>query len=298
LPRPESYAEVRIEDVDRAVLGWFRDVVDAHVTMPGDRRDRVPVMFGSKERWAADGVAPRDKDGRLILPVLVVTRTSLDPTNGMLALGSNVPRLQISRKISNKSRRLSRNREELPIAQRGPEPVVYEVTTIPFPFNGTVAYSFKIWTQYETQMNEILEKILASLEFYDVPCFVAPIRSSRLPSGLRDGEMPSEVKTADDAPFDDREPLADFYVCGYFDSAATPAGNSEDSTEQERTIKYEGTFTVPLYLQLDPEGKGAAARTELTAFKLGFGVETVRSVDDPEELELIFTGRGPVERLR
>lgn len=301
LPRPENYRDVRIEDVDRAVLAWWRDTVAAHVTLPGERRHRVPVIFSSKERWVSskEDQAPRDKDGKIVLPAISITRTGLDPTNGMLALGSNVPTLQISRRVSPKTSVLQNNRESLPISQRGPNPVVYEVATIPFPFNGTAPYEVTIHCSFMQHMNEILEKVISEMEFYDVPCFVAPIHGENRPEPIHNPDT-SERVASEDAPFEQRDLMDSYYVCGYFDDAMSSDGNIDEFTDQERVFRYTTRFTVPVFLQLNPAGKKEAVQVEQTAFKLDFGRETSHFPDEEGEIELLFESPWPTisEKLR
>lgn len=300
-PRPENYRDIRIEDVDRAILHWWDRTVDAHVTLPGERRHKVPVIFSNKERWvsAKEDMAPRDKDGKIILPAISITRTGLDPTNGMLALGSNVPTLQISRRVSPKTNVLQSNREALPISQRGPDRVVYEVATIPFPFNGTAPYEVVIHCSFMQHMNEILEKVISEMEFYDVPCFVAPMRAENRPEPL-ENPLTSEREPSEDAPFERRDLMDGYYVCGYFDDAVSSDGNIDEFTDQERVFRYNSRFTVPVFLQLNPEGKKEAVQVEQTAFRLDFGRERAHFSDDEGEIELLFSSPWPTisEKLR
>lgn len=295
--RPQNYQDIRIEDVDRAILHWFDRTVNAHVMMADARRHKVPVLFSSKERWVSsrENTGIRDKDGKLILPAISITRTGLDPTNNMLALGSNVPRLQVSRRISPKTNVLKSNR--LLSQAIAPDPVVYEVITIPFPFNGTAPYEVVIHASYMTHMNEIMEKIITEMEFYDVPCFVAPIRGENRPESINGG---GERVPGEDAHFESRIMMSDYYVCGYFDDSMSSEGNMDEFTDQERIFRYSTRFTVPVFLQLNPAGKRESVQVEQTAFKLELGKESCHFVDDPSEIELIFSHPGPTlsERIR
>lgn len=291
--RPITYRSVRIEDIDGAIKDWFDLVVDSHVTDEQKKLRKVKVLWAAGERWVTgkDLRGVRDKDGRLILPLIAVRRTGLDPVNGMSALGANVPRLQLSRRVHEKTN-LNRNAiSQRPIASRKlTDSDVYEITTVPFPFVGVARYELVIQAQYSWQLNEIIEKLLSQLEFFDVPSFVAPLRPARLP-GLKTGDGAAEVQPSDDAEYDLREPIDKYYVCGYFDGDFTDDGNTEEFTDQERIIKTTLTFRVPAYLQLDPEGKRPAVQRELTAAKISIGDESVCFVDDPLELDIIFGKR-------
>src|SRR6266568_4525929 len=94
--RPVTARNIRLEDIDRGVKNWFEHVVDASVSSPqGDRR-KVSVVFSAGERWvaAADRKGIRDRDGRVILPVIQVRQTAFGHTGMQSALGTDVPRLQ------------------------------------------------------------------------------------------------------------------------------------------------------------------------------------------------------------
>jgi len=296
---PESYREIRIEDIDKAILNWFDRIVDAHVSFPDGRRWKVPVNIGMNERWsAAKGGMPRDSAGRLILPMISVSRKDLDPTNGMLGLGSNVPRLQLSKKVSSKTdnaiNAISLRSQSLLSAV--PVRTVYEVSTIPFPFNGLAHYEVKIYAQYVGHVNTIIERIMYELEFFDVPSFVAPIKVDGLPEGT--GPTEGELEESEHLPFEDRKLGEDYYVCGYFESSFSPNGNSDDFSEQERVLEYDSSFMVPVFLHLNPPDKHEAVTTEYTSFGIEFGKEKVIVPDNEDEIELILSGRPIVEKVR
>lgn len=280
-----------------AVHRWFDVTVDAHVDLPGGRRYKAPVSIGTAERFSFRDLSLRDKDGRLVLPAISVTRTGLDPTNSMLALGSNVPRLQISRRVAPKTEPLVGNRlARDPLLSEGPRPIVYEVTTIPFPFNGTATYEVKVYAQYVGHVNAIIERIMAELEFFDVPSFVIPLVGHGLPTGA--GPTPGEQLGEEELPYDHRVGTDQDYVVGYFDSALTSEGNTKDFTEQERVIEWSGQFTVPVFLQLNPPDKREAVQVEYTAFRVGFGDERSHFPDDEGELELLLSGGKISEKVR
>lgn len=287
--RTEFYKQINIEDVDRSIMSWFDRVVDAHVQSPNSERKKVPVIFSSGERWltAKDRRGIRDKNGKLILPMVGIRRTIIDPVNGMSALGTNVPRLQVSRKVSGKTNEVQNQISERPISERRlTEGTVYEVTTIPFPFNGLTTYELIIQAQYVQQMNAIIEKIFSQLEYYEVPCFVAMLRDTKnQPLG---NEKTTELEPLEDSPYDERKVLDGYYFVGFFDPGMNDAGNFDEFTDDERIVKYSTTFRVPTYLHLDPEGKIPAVRTEKTAFRLALGDEQVCFVEDLLELDAIF----------
>lgn len=282
---------IRIEDVDRAVKLWFDKDVDANVDDQRGAPRKVPIIFSSGERWVAssDERGIRDRDGRLILPVISIHRMSIDPINNMSALGANVPRMQISRLVAPKSADLSNADKMRAISTRRLNAsAVYEITTIPFPFTGLARYEVVLQAQYIHQVNSIVEKMMAQLEYYDVPNFVMKIdgdgRREAVPDGIGQSELQSERTVA----FDDRIPITGPYVVGYFDGDFGDSGNLQEFTDQERIVEMKFNFKVPVVLQLDPDGNEPAVQKQLTAFSVSLGDEQVCFVDDEEELDLIF----------
>lgn len=289
--RPFTARTIRTEDVDRGVKRWFDKVADPHVEYPDGSRRKVPIKFSSGERWvtSADRQGIRDRNGQLILPVIHISRTVFDPTSGDTALGANVPRLQVARLISQKTSHLANLDLRRPISQRRlRDGAVYEIVTIPFPVNGQMSYKVSIQAQSMQQMNQIQEKILSRIEFFDVPSFVISLSADERQVGIPDGDGSTELRPEDDAPYDTRPPLSDYYFVGYLDGDWGSEGNLDEFTDQERIIELAFSFYVPVALQLDPDGTRPAVQVEQTAFSVKMGAEEVHVVDDPADLDKIF----------
>ncbi len=278
---PVEYQNITIETIDQAIFDWFDKTVDVHVEFPNGERRKVPVSFSAGERAVASRQkkAIRDKNGVLILPLVNVTRTSIEPNPNMEALGVETPTLQISKQISGETNTLRNNVKDRIGSFASPkDPIVYEVTTIPFPDRSIMIFKLRIQAQYISQMNSILEKIFNQLDLQK--SFVATFEPRNHPQV---GEL-----------FEEREPLKSGYVCGFFDSAVNDSGNLSEFTDQERIVQYETTFRVPATLQLDPEGEKPALRREFTSYKVDFGGERICFVRSKEELDRfieLFEGR-------
>jgi hypothetical protein len=291
LERPPTARTIRIEDIDRGVKHFFANTVDASVVSPeGDRR-KVTVKLFAGERWvsAADRQGIRDRDGRLILPVIQIRRADLNLNAGATALGSNVPRLQVARLVSEKTSDLANLDRSRPISQRRlRDSAVYDVYTIPYPCSSQATYQVKIQTQYQHQMNDILEKFVSKLEFFDVPSFVIPLAGGNRESPIHTGDGESELSPSVDSEYTARKPLDDYYVVGYVEGTLNDAGNADEFTDQERIIEQKFEFRVPAVLMLDPEGNRPAVQRERTAFSVTLLDEEVHVVDDPEVADRIF----------
>jgi hypothetical protein len=70
---------IDFKDIDEAVLFYFDTVIKPSVMEDGSRV-KVPVIYANPERWKsaqADG-GIRDKDGKILFPVVVVKKDSID----------------------------------------------------------------------------------------------------------------------------------------------------------------------------------------------------------------------------
>lgn len=282
---------IRLEDIDRGVRRWFEQVVDASVETPQGERRKVAISFSAGERWvtAADRKGIRDRDGRLILPIIQIRRTGTDPVTNMTALGSNVPRMQVARLVHQKASGLANADYSRPLSSRRlRDSSVYQVWSVPFPVNMTLRYDAVIQAQYNQQMNSIVEKMLSQLEFFDVPSFVISLAGKERPEGIPTGKGSTELMPRDRAAFEDRPPLDDYYVVGYLDGDLGDSSNLDEFTDEERIIQLRFSFKVPAALMLDPEGELPAVQMETTAFGIAMGEEEVTVVDDPADLDKIF----------
>ena len=268
--------KVTLETVDQAIKDWFDKTVDSYVEFPNGDRKKVQVVFASGERWvtARQRKGVRDKNGVLILPLISVRRTSIEPTPNMQALGTQLPSLTISKQISGKTNTLMNlNNVKQPAFISADTPVVYEVTTIPFPDRSIMTYEVIVQTQYVTQTNSIMEKIFHMLDLQK--SFAALF------------DNPGHQKSTE--PFETRKLISEGYVVGFLDSTLTDGGNFEEFTDQERIVRWTTQVKVPCTLQLNPEGTTPAIKVEKTSFKVGFGSESVVLLDSQEEIEKIFS---------
>jgi hypothetical protein len=288
---PITARTIRTEDVDRGVKRWFDKVADPWASSPDGSRKKVPIKFSAGERWvaSADRQALRDRNGQLILPVIHISRTSFDPTGGTTALGLGVPRLQVARQISPKTTALANLDQGRPISQRRlRDSAVYEIVTVPFPLTGQMNYETTIQASSMQQMNEITEKILSRLEFFDVPSFVVSLTADEKNKPLKTGDGSTELEAHSEARYSERTPLTDYYFVGYLDGDWGNDGNLDEFTDQERIIELTFGFRVPVALMLDPDGTKPAVQVEQTAFGIKMGDEEVHFVDDPSDLDKIF----------
>ena len=108
---------------------------------------------------------------------------------------------------------------------------VEEYLTIPFPDFCTIYYEITIWSQYQTQMSEILEKIFYNYDYLD---------SFAMHTEYKDGVG------------------SGYRFVGYRDGNVTPKSNIEEFSAEERVLKYTYNIKVPVYLMLDPKDETLA----------------------------------------
>lgn len=292
--RPPTARTIRIEDIDRGVKSWFENVLAASVKDQRGEMKSVAVKFGSGERWvaSADKQGIRDKDGRLILPVIQISQMGFDPVANLTALGTATPRLTISTKISDKTSTMANLDAGRPLSQRRfRDSAIYDVYTIPFPTNGKISYKVRIQTQFVSQFNQIQERLLYLLDSTSVPSFIIAL-SGEKPPIIQQGDGSSELLAPESAyGFELRSPIDDYYVIGYIDGDLADGSNLEEFTDQERIIQHQFSFHIPTALMLDPDGTRPAVQKETTAFGVTLGDEHVTEVDSPDDMDRIFGPR-------
>ena len=221
---------VRLEDADSSVYNYFDKKISIHVDTDKGR-SKVPVIFASGERWKMirDNKGLRDENGTLILPLVSVRRTMVERTPGFGGMAQEVPSITISKRIHEKTgnmQNLVKTRTMFGFTEKKRDPVI-ETMTIPYPDFCTLFYEITLWTQYQAQMNEILEKIFYNYNIRD--SFVMPLE------------------------YEEGQPKKGFYFVGFRDGTLPSQSNVEEFTSQERIIKYTYNIKIPTYLILNPK---------------------------------------------
>ena len=160
-----------IETIDRSVSNFLTDLNLFTATNKGSRK--VPVIWSSAERsfLSKNDKDIRDSQGALVYPIISVKRTSIE--KNLKSLGvfqGNVPgvddeqggSLDVSRVVyQEKSMQFASADAYRLFGQRNfprPNPkVVYKTVSAPMPVNVKVEYEITIRTEYQQQMNELLQ---------------------------------------------------------------------------------------------------------------------------------------------
>ena len=132
--------------------------VKYEVIMKNGEHIKVPVLYGSVERWKAilrDGFL-RDKKRQIITPVIVFKRNTINinETIPQDKLDANNPHLfyPFEKKYSQINRYDNLTTQIGVVSQR-------EYYNVSFPDYITLSYNFIIWTSFIEQMNRIVERI-------------------------------------------------------------------------------------------------------------------------------------------
>jgi len=164
-----------IENVDMALFKWLDEEMDLFTTTNRGYK-KVPVIWVSAERafQSKRSKEMRDKEGALILPLLSLERAGFekDPTRKGVAW-ANIPpdpdakggAFEITRVINQKKTANFANADSFKQTgqlnfPRKNEKIVYETITIPFPVSINASYVVKIRTEYQQQMNDLLQPFM------------------------------------------------------------------------------------------------------------------------------------------
>jgi len=154
---------VGIKDIDEAIYYYFNEVLQPTVTQNG-KPIKVPLVYGSPERWAAmqkDGYY-RDKNGKMQAPLIVFRRDSISKNRNLgNKLDANGPNNMGVFKTSYSKSNIYDNFGIL--NNRKPQEEYYAVA---IPDYVNIVYSCIIYTDYVEQNNKIVEGINFASDSY------------------------------------------------------------------------------------------------------------------------------------
>jgi len=151
---------ITLLDVDTTIINHLDSHISPTIVSEGNQV-KVPVLFGSPERWKAiqkDGVY-RDAKGRIQLPLIMMKRNTIQRNDGMITFNRHL-NMPFERKYSVKNQydRFSLlNNTNLPVREQ------YNVS---MPDHIIVSYEVMIWTDLVEQNNKVIEQINYATEDY------------------------------------------------------------------------------------------------------------------------------------
>lgn len=176
-----DFAPSTLETVDYAIYDYINENLDLK-TLTNEGRKKVPVIWSSAERsfQVKNNQEYRDKEGLIILPAITIERKNIDksPTRKGAYYGGMFPTqtqpekggsIVISRRIkqdktsnfanADANRRYS-NASAPNFVRKATDKVVYETISIPPIVHVSVNYDIKIRTEYQQQMNELVQPFI------------------------------------------------------------------------------------------------------------------------------------------
>lgn len=164
-----------IENIDLAMYKWIDQELNLFTdTNNGWKKTPVVWVLGERAHQGKNNVDLRDINGTFILPVITVERTAInkdfnkkgvvwsalpefnDVKGGALEIGSRI--------VQDKSNNFAKATNQRKFGQSSypniNNRVVYETVSIPLPVYVTMTYSIEIKTQYQQQMNALVQPFL------------------------------------------------------------------------------------------------------------------------------------------
>ena len=156
---------ITLKDIDTSILGHIKNIIRPKVKEANEMID-VNVMYGNEERWKAvrkRGVI-RDKNGSMILPLIVLRRTELS-RNPLSEQG-------FDHDIQGKYIQVVRNSSWSKTNQYDRFSVLtgmdktYESIVTGMPDFADMTYEFVLWTGFIEQMNPLVETFVQQSNTY------------------------------------------------------------------------------------------------------------------------------------
>lgn len=148
---------INLQDIDEAVNYYLSTDLGLSIKSNGETI-KVPVMYGSPERWKAvqaDGYY-RDKNGRIQTPLIMFKRTSIEKRRDLgNKLDGNKPNLYV---VEQNRYSAANAYDSFNILNNIKQPK-REIYQVPVPDYIFVNYEAIIWTDFMAQNNKLVEAI-------------------------------------------------------------------------------------------------------------------------------------------
>ena len=157
---------IGLKEIDTAVINHIRNIMKP-VVRESNEIIKVPVMYGNEERWKSvrsRGVL-RDKNGVIILPVIVIKRTSLTMNPDMPLSFDNDVKGKFISVIRSSNGWSKNNRYDRFSVLTGQKPVEEFIKT-GMPDFVICSYSIVMMTSFMEQMNDLNTIMVEHLETY------------------------------------------------------------------------------------------------------------------------------------
>jgi len=161
----KSYA-IGLKDIDTAVINHIRNIMKP-VVRESNEIIKVPVLYGNEERWKSvrNRGTLRDKNGSLILPVMVIKRTGVAMNDAMPLSFDNDVKGKFISVVRSSNGWSKNNRYDRFAVLTGQQPVEEFVKT-GMPDFVVCTYNIVMMTNYMEQMNDLNTIMVEHLETY------------------------------------------------------------------------------------------------------------------------------------
>ena len=179
---------IGVKEIDTAVIKHIRNVMKPKIREQNEIIS-VPVLYGNEERWKSiqDRGTLRDKNGSIILPIIVIKRTSLAMNDQMPLSFDNDVKGKFISVVRSSSGWSKSNRYDRFAVLTGQQPVQEFVKT-GMPDFVVCTYQIVMMTSFIEQMNELNNLWVEHLETY-----FGDQTSYRFLSSL-DGDISNEIE--------------------------------------------------------------------------------------------------------
>jgi hypothetical protein len=154
---------IGLQDIDNAVFYYFNNVIKPIVIQNGTEL-KVPVIYGSQERWVSvqrNGYY-RDKNGNLMYPIIMLKRTGFEKDR---SIGNKLDGNNVNNFVVSKARYNSQNQyNNFAILNNTIPSEKFYLTSVPDYV--TVTYDCLISTNFIEQNNKIIESIEFASDSY------------------------------------------------------------------------------------------------------------------------------------
>ena len=157
---------IGVKEIDTAVIKHIRNIMKPKIKEQNEIIS-VPVLYGNEERWKSiqDRGTLRDKNGSIILPIIVIKRTSLAMNDQMPLSFDNDVKGKFISVVRSSSGWSKSNRYDRFAVLTGQQPVQEFVKT-GMPDFVVCTYQIVMMTSFIEQMNELNNLWVEHLETY------------------------------------------------------------------------------------------------------------------------------------
>lgn len=161
--KAEELSEISVQliDIDTAIIKYMTDIIKPTVTSLEQTKIDVPVMYANPERWKSvrrDGVL-RDRFNKLQIPLILIRRLN------MIKNSLNIPINTFLEKDFASVGWNPRNKYDRFAIQNRIHPSQRFVSVV-YPDYYDIDYEVVIWSDFQVQMNEIVQQISFQVENY------------------------------------------------------------------------------------------------------------------------------------